>query len=244
PVLLAVPADAAHPAWRPPARAAGEAGDAADAAGLRRRLAGLTTAEGDRLLLDLVRAATADVAGLPGPAAVRPGRAFKELGFTSVGAVALRDRLARATGVRLSATAAFDHPSPDALARHVAARLRGGPDAPVAPAGPATAPDAEDPVVIVAMACRLPGGVGSPQELWDLVAEGREGLTGFPTDRGWDLAHLFSDDPDAPGTSYVRVGGFLPDAADFDATLFSISPREALAMDPQQRLLLETSWEL
>ncbi|WP_432957857.1 SDR family NAD(P)-dependent oxidoreductase [Micromonospora haikouensis] len=244
PVLLAVPADATHPAWRPPARAAGEAGDAADAAELRRRLAGLTTAEGDRLLLDLVRAATADVAGLPGPAAVRPGRAFKELGFTSVGAVALRDRLARATGVRLSATAAFDHPSPDALARHVATRLRGGPDAPVAPAGPATVPDADDPVVIVAMACRLPGGVGSPQELWDLVVEGREGLTGFPTDRGWDLAHLFSDDPDAPGTSYVRVGGFLPDAADFDATLFSISPREALAMDPQQRLLLETSWEL
>ncbi|WP_431903491.1 SDR family NAD(P)-dependent oxidoreductase [Micromonospora carbonacea] len=244
PVLLAVPADARHPAWRPPARAAGEAGDAPDAAELRRRLAGLTTAEGDRLLLDLVRAATAAVAGLPGPAAVRPGRAFKELGFTSVGAVALRDRLTRATGVRLSATAAFDHPSPDALARYVAARLRGGPGAPAAPTGAAAAPDADDPVVIVAMACRLPGGVGSPQELWDLVAEGREGLTGFPTDRGWDLAHLFSDDPDAPGTSYVRVGGFLPDAADFDATLFSISPREALAMDPQQRLLLETSWEL
>ncbi|SCF11063.1 Acyl transferase domain-containing protein [Micromonospora haikouensis] len=243
-VLLAVAADAPHPAWRLPARTAG-GGGAPDAAELRRRLAGLTTAEGDRLLLDLVRAATADVAGLPGPAAVRPGRAFKELGFTSVGAVALRDRLARATGVRLSATAAFDQPSPDALARHLAARLRGGPGVPVAPAaGPAAAPDAADPVVIVAMACRLPGGVGSPQELWDLVADGREGLTGFPTDRGWDLAHLFSDDPDAPGTSYVRVGGFLPDAADFDATLFSISPREALAMDPQQRLLLETSWEL
>ncbi|MFC8906212.1 SDR family NAD(P)-dependent oxidoreductase, partial [Micromonospora sp. NPDC057140] len=240
-VLLAVPADATHPAWRLPAPTAGDGADAPDAAELRRRLAGRTTAEGDRLLLDLVRAATADVAGLPGPAAVRPGRAFKELGFTSVGAVALRDRLARATGVRLSATAAFDHPSPDALARYVAARLRGGP---VAPAGPVAAPDAADPVVIVAMACRLPGGVASPQELWDLVAEGREGLTGFPTDRGWDLAHLFSDDPDDPGTSYVRVGGFLPDAADFDAALFSISPREALAMDPQQRLLLETSWEL
>ncbi|MFG3702655.1 SDR family NAD(P)-dependent oxidoreductase [Micromonospora sp. NPDC047620] len=241
-VLLAGPADPAHPAWRAPA-GTGPAGDA-DVAELRRRLAALTTAEGDRLLLDLVRAATAEVAGLPGPAAVRPARAFKELGFTSVAAVALRDRLARATGVRLSATAAFDHPSPDALARHLVARLRGAAPEPVAALdGPAWSA-ADDPIVIVAMACRLPGGVASPEELWDLVDSGREGLTGFPTDRGWDLAHLFSDDPDQTGTSYVRVGGFLPDAADFDATLFAISPREALAMDPQQRLLLETSWEL
>ncbi|MCX4473502.1 SDR family NAD(P)-dependent oxidoreductase [Micromonospora sp. NBC_01655] len=241
-VLLAHPADAAHPAWRGPA-GTGPAAER-DAIELRRRVAALTTVEGDRLLLDLVRAATAEVAGLPGPGAVRPGRAFKELGFTSVGAVALRDRLARATGVRLSATAAFDHPSPDALARHLAARLRGAtPAAASAPGGPAGGVS-DDPVVVVAMACRLPGGVSSPEELWDLVAQGREGLTGFPADRGWDLAHLFSDDPDQTGTSYVRVGGFLPDAADFDAALFAISPREALAMDPQQRLLLETSWEL
>ncbi|MEU9508674.1 SDR family NAD(P)-dependent oxidoreductase [Micromonospora sp. NPDC048170] len=247
-VLLARPAghaDAAHPAWRTPVTAARDAEDDRDAAELRRRLAGLTTGEGDRLLLDLVRAATAEVAGLPGPAAVRPDRAFKELGFTSVSAVALRDRLARATGVRLSATAAFDRPSPDALARHLAARLRGvNPEAGSVPDGPAPTSTVDDPVVVVAMACRLPGGVGSPEELWDLVDEGREGLTEFPTDRGWDLAHLFSDDADRPGTSYVRTGGFLTDAADFDATLFAISPREALAMDPQQRLLLETSWEL
>ncbi|KAB1109214.1 SDR family NAD(P)-dependent oxidoreductase [Micromonospora aurantiaca] len=178
-------------------------------------------------------------------AAVRPGRAFKELGFTSVAAVALRDRLARATGVRLSATVAFDRPSPQALARHLAARLRGA----AAQAAPTTDPAAvpstgDDPVVVVAMACRLPGGVASPEELWDLVDQGREGLTEFPTDRGWDLANLFSDDPDRPGTSYARVGGFLTGAAEFDATLFAISPREALAMDPQQRLLLETAWEL
>ncbi|WP_405095197.1 SDR family NAD(P)-dependent oxidoreductase [Micromonospora sp. NBC_01412] len=241
-VLLAHPAAAAHPAWRGPAGT--DPAAERDAAELRRRVAALTTVEGDRLLLDLVRAATAEVAGLPGPGAVRPGRAFKELGFTSVGAVALRDRLARATGVRLSATAAFDHPSPDALARHLAARLRGATPATTAPGGPAGGTASDDPVVVVAMACRLPGGVTSPEELWDLVAQGREGLTGFPADRGWDLAHLFSDDPDRPGTSYVRVGGFLPDAADFDAALFAISPREALAMDPQQRLLLETAWEL
>ncbi|MGW4500208.1 SDR family NAD(P)-dependent oxidoreductase, partial [Micromonospora sp. NPDC004336] len=247
-LLLARPpghADAAHPAWRTPAGADRDAADDRDAAELRRRLAGLGTAEGDRILLDLVRAATAEVAGLPGPAAVRPARAFKELGFTSVGAVALRDRLARATGVRLSATAAFDQPSPDALARHLAARLRGAaPEPGPAPGRPAPPSAADDPVVVVAMACRLPGGVGSPEELWELVDQGREGLTEFPADRGWDLAQLFSDDPDRPGTSYVRVGGFLSDAADFDASLFAISPREALAMDPQQRLLLETSWEL
>ncbi|MFI7221131.1 SDR family NAD(P)-dependent oxidoreductase [Micromonospora maritima] len=237
-VLVAGPADrvATHPAWRGPARADG------DADALRRRLAALTTAAGDRVLADLVRASTAEVAGLPGPGAVRPDRAFTDLGFTSVRAVALRDRLNRATGARLSATAAFDHPTPAALARHLATLLRG-----------AAAPDAghrsgpvvtDDPVAIVAMACRLPGGVTGPEELWELLESGREGLTGFPTDRGWDLTHLFSDDPDRPGTSYVRVGGFLAGAGDFDATLFAISPREALATDPQQRLLLETSWEL
>ncbi|MFG1780703.1 SDR family NAD(P)-dependent oxidoreductase [Micromonospora sp. NPDC049048] len=246
-VVLAHPAghaDAAHPAWRGPV-AEPRAADDRDAAELRRRLAGLTTAEGDRLLLDLVRTATAQVAGLPGPAAVRPGRAFKELGFTSVAAVALRDRLAQATGVRLSATAAFDRPSPEALARHLAARLRGAVPQAVSTADRSAQPSTgDDPVVVVAMACRLPGGVGSPEELWELVDQGREGLTEFPTDRGWDLANLFSDDPDRPGTSYARVGGFLTDAAEFDATLFAISPREALAMDPQQRLLLETSWEL
>ncbi|WP_328348261.1 SDR family NAD(P)-dependent oxidoreductase [Micromonospora sp. NBC_00421] len=238
-VLLARPA-ADHAAWREPSRPAGDTVAAAGA--LRRRLAVLTAAEGDRLLLDLVRTATAEVAGMPGPAAVRPGRAFKELGFTSVGAVALRDRLARETGARLSATAAFDHPTPEALARHLAARLRGA--APVAANEAAPPSSTDEPVAIVAMACRLPGGVTAPEELWELLEQGREGLTGFPTDRGWDLAHLFSDDPDQPGTSYARVGGFLADAADFDATLFAISPREALAMDPQQRLLLESSWEL
>ncbi|WP_431947917.1 SDR family NAD(P)-dependent oxidoreductase [Micromonospora marina] len=247
-VVLAHPAghaDAAHPAWRGPVAEPGDATDDRAAAELRRRLAGLTTAEGDRLLLDLVRTATAQVAGLPGPAAVRPGRAFKELGFTSVAAVALRDRLARATGVRLSATAAFDRPSPQALARHLAARLRGAAAQAAPTTDPAVVPSTgDDPVAVVAMACRLPGGVASPEELWELVDQGREGLTEFPTDRGWDLANLFSDDPDRPGTSYVRVGGFLTGAADFDATLFAISPREALAMDPQQRLLLETSWEL
>ncbi|WP_157252974.1 type I polyketide synthase [Nonomuraea typhae] len=191
-------------------------------------------------LLALVRREAAVVLGTVA-GQIPQRRAFTDLGLDSLTALELRNRLDRATGLRLPATLTFDHPTPQAVAERLLAELH---PQEAERDTPATAePPDDDAIAIVGMSCRLPGGVRTPGDLWRLVSDGVDAVTEFPGDRGWDVESLYDPDPDHKGTSYTRHGGFLHEAAGFDAEFFGIAPREALATDPQQRLLLEATWE-
>ncbi|MFE1860379.1 SDR family NAD(P)-dependent oxidoreductase [Streptomyces anandii] len=238
--------------WRsllPAPRATGTGG-----VGFADRLALLPEAQRAERVLALVREEVSRALGLRSPESVRADQPLRELGMDSVTAVELRNRIGARLGTRLPATLLFDHPTPHRLAGHLLGTVldtggrRGAGTSTdlvartaVRPAAVSAVPS-DEPVAVVATACRLPGGVHDPEGLWRLVAEGRDAVGPFPGGR-WDVEALYDPDPDAPGKSYAREGGFLDDIESFDAGFFGITPKEAAAMDPQQRLLLETAWE-
>ncbi|MET3805465.1 acyl transferase domain-containing protein/acyl carrier protein [Nakamurella sp. UYEF19] len=210
--------------------------------GLGDVLAGLESAARLEHLRTLVRTQAALALGFTDPSQVQLDRAFSSLGLDSLAAVDLRNRLNAVTGLRLPATLVFDHPNSDSIAKMLIGKF--GDVTPAPTAASAQAPAAQDdPIVIVGMGCRYPGGVGSAEDLWNLVINGRDGITDFPVNRGWNLDELYDPEPGLPDRTYCIQGGFLHDADEFDGDFFGIPPREALATDPQQRLLLEASWE-
>ncbi|MFF5720925.1 SDR family NAD(P)-dependent oxidoreductase [Streptomyces buecherae] len=228
---------------RAPARRAGRASAVTSDAGWAGRLAPLDGVERRRLVLGVVREQVAGVLGYAQPGVIEAGQSFTELGLDSLTAIELRNRLASTVGVRLPATLVFDYPTSEVLADFLVREIVGELEHVVAPVAKVTYAGDDDPIAIVGMACRFPGGVSSPEGLWDLVVGGRDAVVDFPGDRGWDVERVYHPDPDHAGTSYTRRGGFLEDVGSFDPRFFGLSPREALATDPQQRLLLETSWE-
>ncbi len=208
---------------------------------LAQRIHGLPEDEQHAVLLDLVRSHIATVLGTTTPEAIDPDKAFQELGFDSLTAVEMRNRLKAATGLALSPTLIFDYPTPSRLASYFRTELAGV--AQEVKSVSAVRITGDEQIAIVGMSCRYPGGVNSPEDLWDMVIQGRDVISEFPKDRGWDLANLYNPDPDAAETCYTRVGGFVEDVGDFDPAFFGIGPSEALAMDPQQRMFLELTWE-
>ncbi|MFE3507664.1 acyltransferase domain-containing protein, partial [Streptomyces sp. NPDC059155] len=224
------------------AQAGGGEGERDDSVEFRTELAGMNVPEQRAFLLRLVGREIATLTGRTD--SVPKDLPFLALGFDSVTAVELRNRLGAVMKLRIPATVVFDRPTPEALVEYLRSELVGGrSDSEADTALPMRAAD-DDPVVIVGMGCRYPGGVSSPDALWELVSTGADAVSALPTNRGWDTAGRYDPAPGTPGRFYQREAGSLDGAGLFDAEFFGISPREALAMDPQQRLLLETTWEV
>lgn len=206
---------------------------------LRRKLEQLPPFERDRVIIELIVAEIVDVLGHP-TTDVDPGRPFTELGVESQAAVELYSRLVEATGLEVPTSTVFSYPTPRALAGFLREELEGKSQSNATSA--ASRPSLGEPIAIVGIGCRFPGGISSAEQLWQLVHAGRDAIGDPPVDRGWDAESVYADSQD-PQSSCTYRGGFLEEAADFDPAFFGIGPREALAMDPQQRLLLQTAWE-
>ncbi len=202
-------------------------------------LAGRSEREQAQAVAALVSDTVAEVLGRDRSQRVASKASFAELGIDSLTGLEVRNQLAAVTGLALPASLVFDLPTPADVTGHLLRQLK-----PAATEKAITRRAATDePIAVVGMACRYPGGVTDPDQLWQLVLDGRDAIGGFPTNRGWALDRLFHPDPDHPGTSYCDQGGFLYSADEFDADFFGIGPREAACLDPQQRLLLEVAWE-
>ncbi|GFJ80797.1 hypothetical protein Phou_049770 [Phytohabitans houttuyneae] len=208
---------------------------------LRQKLADTPAARRSHLLVRHVQELAANVLGHARPDDVPAGAAFQELGFDSLTAVELRNHLTTTTGLTLPPTLIYDHPTPHHLATHLHTQLTNTQPHTTTTTTHTHNPD--EPIAIIAMACRYPGNTNNPTDLWNLLHHQTDAITTMPTNRGWNLTTLYHPNPNHPGTTYTQHGGFLHTAPQFDPTFFNISPREALAMDPQQRLLLETAWE-
>ena len=204
-----------------------------------KRLAKLPKEERYGTVLELIRSEVASALGLGGPMAVPPEGSLDALGMDSLIALELRNRLGQRLGIVLPATLVFDYPTPDAMTGLILSHVQEA-AVEVKPAKSRQV-HSNEPIAVVAMACRLPGGIETPEEYWRLLAEGRDAVGPFPP--RWAGQDLYDPDPSAEGKSLAREGGFVENVEQFDASFFGISGREATAMDPQQRLALEVTWE-